>query len=150
MENIFIRYAVDKDASFLFQLVNDRLCRENSLNSQKITLEEHMDWFKKILHSDAQRQYILMNGTSPIGQGRLEARGDACRISYSIVQKYRGCGYGKILIQLLNNAAAKDFPECNSCFGEVLKGNVASQKIFEELGFSFEERDDYFYYLKRL
>ena len=89
-----------------------------------------------------------MDGLTPVGQGRLEASGETCRISYSIISERRGCGYGKILIKLLNNAAVKDFQECNSCFGEVLRENVASQKIFEELGFEAEEREKYFRYKK--
>lgn len=148
MEDIFLRYAVQEDAEFLFNLANDRECRRNSLNSAKIAWNEHMDWFRKILLSGTQKQYILMDGLTPVGQGRLEASGETCRISYSIISERRGCGYGKILIKLLNNAAVKDFQECNSCFGEVLRENVASQKIFEELGFEAEEREKYFRYKK--
>ena len=109
-----------------------------------------MDWFRGTLLSRTQKQYILMDGITPIGQGRLEASGETCRISYSIIPERRGCGYGKALIKLLNNAAVKDFQECNRCFGEVLKENIASQKIFEELGFTAEEREKFFWYNKRI
>lgn len=150
MEDIFLRYAVQEDAEFLFNLVNDCECRGNSFNPQKITWKEHMDWFRGILLSGTQKQYILMDGNTPVGQGRLEASGETCRISYSIIPERRGCGYGKALIKLLNNAAVKDFQECNRCFGEVLKENIASQKIFEELGYTVEERDKYFRFHKRI
>ena len=150
MRDIFLRYAVQEDAEFLFKLVNDRECRENSLNQNKITLKEHMNWFREILYSRTQKQYILMVGNTPVGQGRLEARGESCRISYSILPEYRGYGYGKILIKLLNNAAIKDFQGCRSCFGEVIKGNIASQKIFEELGYITEEKVQYLRYNKQI
>lgn len=150
MEGIFLRDAVQEDAEFLFNLVNDSECRGNSFNPQKITRKERIDWFRGILLSGTQKQYILMDGIMPVGQGRMEASGETCRISYSIIPERRGCGYGKVLIKLLNNAAIKDFQECNHCFGEVLKENIASQKIFEELGYTVEERDQYFGYNKRI
>lgn len=150
MEGIFLRYAVQEDAEFLFNLVNDSECRGNSFNPRKITWTEHIDWFREILLSETQKQYILMDGITPVGQGRLEVSGETCRISYSINPERRGCGYGKALIKLLNNAAVKDFQECNRCLGEVLKENIASQKIFEELGYTAEKRDKYFRYSKRI
>lgn len=150
MEDIFLRYAVQEDAEFLFKLINDRECRRSSLNSGKINWNEHMDWFRKILLSGTQKQYILMDRETPVGQGRVEASGETCRISYSIISERRGCGYGKILVGLLNNAAVKDFRGCNSCFGEVLRENIASQKMFEELGFASEEQEKYFRYKKRI
>lgn len=148
MEGLILRYAVQEDLKFLLKLANDKECRNNSLNPQEITLEEHRTWFGEMLRSETQRLYILMDGDKPIGQGRLESRGETCRISYSVIPERRGCGYGKSLLQLLNNAAIKDFPECSSCFGEVLKENIASQKIFEELGYIAENQNDYFCYFK--
>ncbi len=150
MNEIFLRYAIQADAGFLFKLVNERECRKNSLNSKEISLESHMAWFHEILHSEKKRQYILIEGSKPVGQGRLESNGETCRISYSIIPERRGCGYGKYLIQLLGNVAVKDFPECISCFGEVIRENIASQKIFMGLGYNVEKRDNYFYYYKNI
>lgn len=148
MENIFLRRGIQEDVMFLFKLANDKECKNNSLNPHEITLEEHMKWFKEMLLSNTQRQYILMDGSQSVGQGRLEIIGDSCRISYSIIPERRGQGYGKCLIQLLNQTIPKDFSNCICCFGEVLKKNIASQKIFDELGYTSEEREDYFYYYK--
>lgn len=148
MEKIFLRQGMQEDMLFLFKLANDRECRNNSLKPHEITWEEHRKWFKEIILSKTQRQYILMDGVQPVGQGRLEVIGDFCRISYSIIPERRGKGYGKHLIELLNQTISKDFSNCTYCFGEVLKKNIASQKIFEELGYTAEERDDYFYYYK--
>lgn len=148
MEGLILRYAVQEDMEFLYKLANDKECRNNSLNPREIALEEHVMWFREILLSETQRQYILMDGDKPIGQGRLESNGKTCRISYSVIPERRGCGYGKSLLQLLNNVAIKDFPECSTCFGEVLKENIASQKIFEELGYTEKKQDNYLCYYK--
>lgn len=148
MENLFLRYAAKEDAMFLFELVNDCECRQNSLNSDKISYEDHEQWLADILRSETRQLYILMEKELPIGQGRLELTKEGCRISYSVVPQRRGCGYGKILLKLLNNAIIKDFPSCTCSYGEVLKQNVASQKIFEELGYKREELNNIFYYKK--
>lgn len=150
MEQMELRHATIDDTMFLFELVNEHECRKNSLNSNFITFEEHEEWMRQILCSDVKRQYIFSVCDCPVGQGRLELVGDSCRISYSLIPKYRGCGYGKILVQLLNNIALQDFPDCKYSFGEVLKWNVASQKIFEELGYQADQRDDFFSYRKKI
>lgn len=147
--NIFLRDAVEEDAVFLFDLVNDFECRNNSFHPDKVLYEEHLKWLKKILTSQTQKQYILVEGEKLIGQGRLELIGSTCRISYSVIPERRGCGYGKVLVQLLNNAIIQSFPDCLYSYGEVLKKNVSSQKIFEELGYEMEEREEYFYYQKQ-
>lgn len=148
MGKLFLRYAHQDDGMFLFELVNDRECRANAFDSHEITIEEHLLWLDNTLHSGTKKQYILMDGTLAVGQGRLEMNGNACRISYSIIPERRGYGYGKRLILLLGNAFLKDFPNCNYCYGEVKKKNVASQKIFEESGYSVEEKADIFVYRK--
>jgi hypothetical protein len=148
MKKVFLRYATKDDAMFLFELVNDRECRKNSLNSKEITYEEHIQWLNAVLCSETRCQYILMEEEKSIGQGRLERIQDGCRISYSVIPQRRGCGYGKILLELLNNAILEDFQSCVYSYGEVLQKNIASQKIFEELGYKAEKLDTIFCYRK--
>lgn len=150
MLQISLRYATMDDMEFLYDLVNEHECRKNSLYSAPVELEEHKEWMKQTLCSRLRRQYIFLVSSYAVGQGRLELVGDSCRISYSLIPEYRGLGYGKILVQLLNNAALKDFPDCQYSYGEVLKWNVASQKIFEELGYRVDEQDHIFYYRKEI
>lgn len=147
---ITLRCAEREDALFLFDLINDSECRKNSLNSDMIMYESHVEWLDEILGSKNRKLYILVDDTEPIGQGRLELTGDVCRISYSIIPERRGCGYGETLIRLLNNAMLEDFPTCTCSYGEVLKNNISSQKIFEKLGYSAKEYKDYFCYKKQV
>lgn len=150
MENVFLRHATEEDAIFLLDLANEKECRNNSLNQNKISKESHEQWFKEILRSETCQQYIMVKGGESIGQGRLEQMGDGCRISYSLIPQRRGCGYGKFLLKLLNNAALTDFSSCIYTYGEVLQQNIASQKIFEELGYIAEKRDHILYYRKTI
>ena len=148
MEKVSLRYATESDAVFLFDLVNDPECRRNSLNSDRIVFESHVEWLEGILCSDMQKLYILIDGDEPVGQGRLELRDEGCRISYSIIPERRGYGYGGVLLKLLNNAILTEFPSCRYSYGEVLQHNVASQKIFEELGYEARKVKDVYYYRK--
>lgn len=136
--------------NFLFTLVNDWDCRENSLNQYKITEQEHEEWFFKTLQSEMKTIYILMHRDRPVGQGGLEEISGTCRISYSIILERWGCGYGRILMQQLGSRAGKKFPKCKYIYGQVVKNNVAFQKIFGNLGYSMVDVGNFIYYKKML
>nr|WP_303183132.1 GNAT family N-acetyltransferase [Lachnoclostridium phocaeense] len=135
MGKLYLRNANEGDSFFILGLANNPECRKNSFNSEKIPLDVHMKWYDKLMHSDTDSLYVLMEEDIAVGQGRLELREGECRISYSLIPERRGCGYGKILVALLMKRALQDYPYCNIFFAEVLTGNFASQKIFEELSF---------------
>lgn len=140
MENLYLRNADMKDLLFVYHLANESEVRNNSLNTNKISIDEHKKWFQNILNAKKASLYILMDSDIAVGQGRLEIVNGKCRISYSIVPDRRGRGYGKKLLNLLLKKMKEDYPECKICYAEVLAGNVASRKIFEELMF---ERAEY-------
>lgn len=148
MGKIHLRDVCGDDREFLFGLVNDEVCRKNSLDPAYISPEEHDRWFKKILRNETQKVYILTDDRHRIGQGRLELEPDSgrCRMSYSIIPERRGCGYGRYLLSMLCILATKKFPQCHMVYGEVLKKNVASQKIFEDLGFVARDKGDHLIY----
>lgn len=135
MSKLYLRKANKGDVLFILNLANDPECRKNSFNSEMISLDVHMKWFDRILSSNVDSFYILMDENIAIGQSRLELRDEKCRISYSIIQERRGCGYGKMLLCMLMKKALQDYPICKTFYAEVLPGNVASQKIFEALLF---------------
>lgn len=150
-QSLFLRRAVWEDCAFLLQLANDDECRKSSFNQDKISLDTHIKWLKQVLCSETVKLYILMDQTEAIGQGRLELLENRCRISYSIIPKRRGGGYGKELIWLLCHAMLRDFSNCSVCYGEVLKTNVASQKVFEDLGYlAVNETEKYMIYEKNV
>ena len=97
-QEVVLRDANEQDVMFLFHLANDPECRKNSLNSEIIFLDDHLIWFQQMMKNHMKKQYILMDCCERVGQGRLEQIGNECRISYSIVPEYRGCGYGKVLL----------------------------------------------------
>ena len=150
MGEINLRDVAVDDKDFLFGLANDKGCRENSLDQRYISLGEHEEWVKETLRSDVRKIYILENDRGRIGQGRLEAEGDRCRMSYSIIPEQRGCGYGRYLLGHLCLMIEDVFPQCRIAYGEVLRKNVAFQKIFEDLGFFGEDKGSYYLYHKTI
>lgn len=146
METVFLRPAVKEDAVFLYELVNDNECRKNSLCSDPIPWENHVEWFDRVLASAEKCIYICMDQGKRIGQGRLEKTESGCRLSYSIIPKKRGHGYGNRLLSLLEKEAMKS--GWGTVYGEVLIQNEASARIFRHLGYRCKQKDDYLLFYK--
>ena len=147
MEKIYLRPATSEDLMLLYKWVNDSAVRKNSLNTKNISIAEHKNWFEKSLADDDVKIFILMKEEEPIGQVRLNKTGNVHTISYSIDVNYRAQGYGKIILQLLENKLAeKNF--VGVLVGSVKKNNVASQLIFKSLGYEEIEENSLYRYSK--
>ena len=79
-----------------------------------------------------EHAYILMDEDEAIGQVRLSVDGDEAEITYSIEEQYRYLGYGKIILQLVENVVASEMLDVK-LVAKVKSDNVASQHIFEKL-----------------
>ncbi len=146
MENLVLRKADRADVDLLFKWANDPTVRNNSFRTNKITYEEHVNWFNNILRDSNTIQCILMKGDAPIGQIRLGIIGDRAEIGYSIAKEYRGNGYGHSIIQLVAEYVSINHPEINSLVAKVKPDNSASNRLFQSEGYKLE----YLYYEKDL
>ena len=72
------------------------------------------------------------------------------QISYSVAPAYRGQGYGKIILQLAENELISDGHVGERLYAEVKKDNVASQRIFNKLGYgeAASQHDNAYAYTK--
>jgi RimJ/RimL family protein N-acetyltransferase len=118
------------DAQLLFDWVNEKEVRRNSLNTEKVIWDDHLKWFNNKLHSQT-KIYILLHDKIPAGQIRFDYIDNFWIIDYSIDPEYRGKGLGKRILKLGINNFTK---------GDVLKAvvknrNIASFKIFKQLRF---------------
>lgn len=132
-----LRKATRDDAETLFRWRNDPDTRENSFQTEPIPYEGHVAWLDKTLRDSAQEIYILCEGDTPIGQVRLSMETGIATVSYSIDVAYRAQGYGKAILQLAENLCVERGKSC-VLRGYVKKKNVASQMIFEALGYTCE------------
>lgn len=131
------RLALLADEALLLRWANDPLVRANSFNPEVIDAETHQKWFHKRLRDPKQSKiYILQNKEAfPIGQVRFERHENDWEIHYSLAPFARGHGLARNLLRTAMNL----FLTGNNgaqVFGRVKQGNLASQKVFEELGFA--------------
>ncbi len=118
------------DANQYFDWANDPLVRLNSLNSNEIPFEDHLNWFSKRVHSSSVHLLILSENELKIGQIRLEKEGKLWNINYSIASEFRGKGMGKKIISM----TLTTFPDYHF-LARVQHTNSASIKVFEALNF---------------
>ena len=146
-----LRKATEADAKTLFHWRNDPDTRANSFQTESIPYEEHIAWLEAVLRNPAQEIFILCEGDTLIGQVRLSMENDMATISYSIDAAYRAQGYGKAILQLAENLCVER-GTTRILRGYVKRKNIASQMIFEALGYECEmdNKSDCLQYTKQL
>lgn len=132
----YLRKVTKEDCDLLFEWANDSETRKNSFATEKIRKEEHIKWFERLLEDTHRAQYIYMDDEEPIGQVRIDIYDSVAEISYSICSAKRGIGHGKNLLKLLYNQVFCDFPEVKKLIGKVKSENIASQKVFLDVGYA--------------
>ena len=138
-ENHFnIRHGNTDDELLYFNWANDPETRMQSFNSEPISLENHIIWFRKNLHDKNVVFYILEFESNPVGQLRFSIDGEVATINYSIDKNYRGKGIGKIIIKKATQILIKENPSIKIVQGFVKSQNVASAKAFLSNGFAQE------------
>ena len=135
--NLFLRLAEPSDCKLLFDWANDEVTRANAFSTEPIEWEEHKAWFAGMMANPSEIQYILMQGSEPVGQIRLSIceKAAEAEISYSIAGKYRGSGYGKAIVSLVMQEASKSFPKVKRLVARVKPSNEASLHCFYKNGF---------------
>lgn len=131
IENLYIREATIEDMMLLFCWVNDPVVRRSAFCADEIALAAHRKWFEHALADANTKIYILQRGELPVGQVRIEMQSSEWNIDYSVSAAWRGNGYGRKLLELLEGKVSGD-----ACLlGEVKKENTSSQRVFEGLGY---------------
>ena len=147
-KKIFLRKAEEEDSHFLFELRNDELVRKSSFKISPILWETHRNWLVRGINSENEHLYVLTDGIECYGQVRLSVSGEEADISYSIKNEARGRGLGKRMLKLAESVLQS---ERDIMFvGKVKKDNIASQKVFERLGYLREEKKEYYLYTKMI
>lgn len=131
-----IRLATLDDMKDVFELSNDDVVRENSINQNKIRWEDHVKWFENKISDDNSVFYIASYLDSFVGYARLDKslKENKWIITIHLKSDFRNRGLGKILINLI--LSKNDDKEILSY---VKIGNIASEKMFVSCGFQFRE-----------
>ena len=132
--SLSLRKVSGNDIELLFKWVNDPVVRANTRNPKSVTWWEHSAWFKEKLAAPNTYMYILTEQKHNIGIIRFDKKDKKFIISYSIDKTYRGQGLGKlILIEGLRKLSLTVHQP--HFIAQVKQGNIASEKIFNTLGF---------------
>lgn len=148
-DGLYLRIATIEDARLLYEWRNDSLCRENSINSDKITYDSHYSWFLDMINSDECNIFICMKNDKPVGQVRIDYNNKEGKVSYSVSSDYRGNGYGIIMLKLLEQDKLV-WEKVIKLSAVVKYNNIASQKCFEKMQYLKEYHNGLFYYSKIL
>ena len=123
------------DCLTLFDWANNPYVRLNSFNKNKIKLEEHSVWLQGRLGSKNCNYYLLMDNGNNIGSIRFDIDKDSnALINYLVDPLYHGGGYGKKILKLGLEKVKRE-RRINKFIGFVKHNNIASIKIFNNLGF---------------
>lgn len=145
-KKLYLRAAEASDMMLLYRWANDPVVRRNAFHSKAISLGEHKVWFHKILQNPEAQIFILMDGEEAVGQIRLNIENGEQVIDYSVDVAKRGRGYGMELLSLVEKKCFSFFP----LLGKVKYGNVASCRLFEQLGYVCESKNGYNAYRKNV
>ena len=132
------------DAELLFQWKNDKATIENSITKRGVTMEEHLNWLQNVIDNPQRQLFILDVDGISVGQLRLDLEGVTAEISYGLGAEFRGKGLGKVLLEQAETLA--ETFAISELTAEVLPHNIASQKLFKNLGFEEEKKEDIYVY----
>lgn len=140
--DIKIRPAERKDELMIFEWSNDPLTREMSFDQEPILLENHRNWYQRILSSTDTHLFVveafLVGRRVSISQMRIDHKGV---ISFSLSPDYRGKGYGTLIL-----SECLKYIKSNLGYHEVIawikQENIPSIKTFEKAGFKLEGEDE--------
>lgn len=131
------RLACLEDEALILSWANDPLVRQNAFNMNTIDPESHRLWFyERLRNPDFYRIYIMeTNEGIPIGQVRFEQLDSVWYIGYLLDPALRGRHLGTKLLQTALQAFQYSIKD-GQLVARVKLSNIASQKIFEKLGFT--------------
>ena len=129
-------------SEMIWEWRNDPITRKMSVNSEKVSWEEHTSWYEKVLLDKCRKLYVGEEGGIPIGVVRFDKCDDeeyVYEVSINISPTSRRKGFGKQLLTNEIRRVHKEVKNCKFIRAEVKKENEYSNKLFKSCGFIFIE-----------
>jgi RimJ/RimL family protein N-acetyltransferase len=120
------------DWKVLLEWRNDKITRQNSFNSDVISISEHKEFIDNTVNNPTRTIFILEYNEIPVGtikEDRLNK--DEFKLSYTISPMHRGKRIGQTMISLYLIERKGAF------LCEIKEDNFSSIKMIRKLGFQF-------------
>jgi len=142
--DINFRLAKASDMLLYFEWANDPEARQNAIHPEPIPLDTHKRWFSKKIAAEDTILYYFEYQNKPLGRFRFDIGEDRYIISYSVDKDFRGRGFGELIVKKALEEISLYFDkERYFIYAEVKTDNIASQKVFEHLGFQLTSKKNY-------
>ncbi|MDQ3046719.1 MAG: UDP-2,4-diacetamido-2,4,6-trideoxy-beta-L-altropyranose hydrolase [Bacteroidota bacterium] len=133
------RMANEADLDQYYKWANDELVREQSYNQNKVSLEEHRNWFGSKLNSPDCFFYLFHDQkNTPVGQVRIDKSSGEIIIGISIDHDHRGKNLGKPMLEKAYKHYFSKNPEA-IIYAYIKNANYASYAAFKKAGFIDQE-----------
>ncbi len=130
-----LRTVAHSDAYLLFEWVNFPDNLVNKLEtSDPIPRSSHETWLGKKLKDQDTAIWIGMVGDQPVGQVRLERRGDALEVDIFVAVEGRGRGIALAMLDAVKVKAAARWPNFD-LLARIKPENWASRHLFAKAGY---------------
>jgi UDP-2,4-diacetamido-2,4,6-trideoxy-beta-L-altropyranose hydrolase len=137
---VILKPAGESDLETTYEWAADPAVRAFSFNQNKISKEEHINWFNKKIQEKNCLYLIAETEKEKIGSIRFDIKNNEAVISYLIAPKHHGKGLGQIILTNGLEYIGKEIEQNNfyikKIIGYVMEENVPSVKAFERLGFT--------------
>ena len=143
-----ITKASNNDSLDIFQWRNDPLTRQNSVNTNPVSLKDHNQWFNEVLNSRNTELLIGIENSIKVGVCRFCLNlSNSVEVSINLNPLMRGKRISKKLLEKSINYYLKTNKVMLTATIRI--DNIPSIKIFEELNFIKIKSSDSFNYYER-
>ncbi|OIJ10409.1 UDP-2,4-diacetamido-2,4,6-trideoxy-beta-L-altropyranose hydrolase [Anaerobacillus alkalilacustris] len=142
-DNYFLREIREEDIRDVFNLSNEDYVRKWSINTKKISWEEHIIWFENTIKSDQNVFYVVTDCTNNfLGQLRYKVEGHSATVSISLCKSIMGKGLSKQFLIESIKLISDERNKLDNIIAFISDKNIASKKLFEKVGFLLCENDN--------
>ncbi len=122
------------DAALLMAWRNDAATRGASHSAATVSPAEHRQWLQAQLRNPDMQLYIAESDGMAVGTVRAVGENGVAELSWTIAPEARGRGYAKAMVAALANRITGPIR------AEIKTGNMASVKVAEHAGMSFQQQ----------
>ncbi len=139
LPRISMRRAMKSDSRKIYAWRNEHAVRVVSRNSEVILWSDHEQWFEAILNDKCKYLLIGECEGQSVGVVRFDLSEDVAEVSIYATPNWIGRAVGRQLLQIAELWLIDHVPQVRMLRAVVIGGNVRSQRLFEESGYSLQE-----------